>query len=562
MREKSAIRNPQSAIKDLFGVSKSPSESRRRWQAEQRRKNILRFSLLALLVLTIAGAGATFFIKQNAAEAGTPLEFAGKIINVRRGGNLQTALNQARPGDTIVLEAGAEFVGSFELPNKEGEGIVTIQSSRAAELPENVRIKPEQAALMPKIISPGKGAPAIDTAPKAHHYRFVGIEFSSKGDYIYNLVNLGSDDYKKLEEFPHHFEFDRVYVHVDALNKARRGFALNNADTVIKNSYIAGFAGAQDETQAIASWNAVGRFKIINNYLEAGGQNILIGGGDPSVKDLVPTEIEIRQNLITKPIEWRRKATLKNNIELKNARRVLIAGNIIENCFDCGSVGLTVRNQNGSAPWSTIEDVEIRDNIIRRASSAINFLGTDDNHKSQRMKRIRVVNNLITEIDFVKWGDGSGGGYFVQLASTEDVEIAHNTVFNNGNIITAHGGANARFVFHYNILSHNAYGLFGDATGVGLDMIGKHLPGSTFINNIIVNNQGIPAHEMIVPARNFAAQTFADVGFSGFKNGDYSLRTGTRFKGKAENGKDYGVDFNRLDAAIAGVETSAKAVVR
>lgn len=547
---------------NFFGVHNRHSESRRRWQEEQRRKNILRISLLVLLALTIAATGATFFIKQNAVEAETPLEFTGKIINVRRGGNLQTALNQARPGDTIVLEAGAEFVGSFQLPNKEGEGVITIQSSRAAELPENVSVKPEQSALMPKIVSTGKGAPAIDTAPRAHHYRFVGVEFSSKGDYVYNLVNLGADDYKKLDEFPHHFEFDRVYVHVDALNKARRAFALNSGDTVIKNSYVAGFAGAQDETQAIASWNGIGRFKIINNYLEGGAENILIGGGDPSVKDLVPTDIEIRQNLITKPISWRRKATLKNNIELKNARRVSIIGNIIENCFDCGSIGLTVRNQNGTAPWSTIEDVEIRDNIIRRASSAINFLGTDDSNKSQRMKRVRVVNNLITEIDSVKWGDGSGGGYFVQLASTEDVEVAHNTVFNDGNIITAHGEPNVRFVFRYNILPHNAYGLFGDAAGVSLDMIGKHLPGSTFINNVIVNNQGIPANYMLVPARNFAVQTYADVGFSNFKTGDYSLRAGSRFKGKAENGKDYGVDFNQLNAAISGVETSAGTVNR
>jgi hypothetical protein len=545
-------------LTNRFSVSKSPSEGRRRWQAEQLRKNILRFSLLALLVLTIAGGAATFFIKQNAAGADTPLEFAGKIINVRRGGNLQTALNHARPGDTIVLEAGAEFVGSFELPNKEGEGVVTIQSSRAAELPENIRVKPEQAALMPKILSPGKGVPAITTAPRAHHYRFVGVEFSSKGDYVYNLIDLGSDGYKKLDEFPHHFEFDRVYVHVDALNKARRGFALNNSDTVIKNSYIAGFAGEQDETQAIASWNGVGRFKIINNYLEAGGENVLFGGGDPSIKDLVPTDIELRNNLITKPEAWRRRATMKYTLEIKNARKVQIVGNIIENCFDCIAVGLTVRNQNGTAPWSTIEDVEIRDNIIRRASAAINLLGTDDNFKSQRMKRVQVVNNLITDIDSVKWGNNSGGGYFVQLAGTEDVEIAHNTVFNDGNMITAHGEPNARFVFRYNILPHNDYGLFGNEGGVSLSMIGKHLPGSTIINNVIINNRGVAADSMLIPPRNFPAMTFHDVGFTNFRAGDYSLKTGSRYKGKADGGKDFGCDFVQLNKTIAGVETSAQ----
>lgn len=36
------------------------------------------------------------------------------------GGDLQAPLNAAQPGDTILLEAGAEFVGNFVLPVKSG----------------------------------------------------------------------------------------------------------------------------------------------------------------------------------------------------------------------------------------------------------------------------------------------------------------------------------------------------------------------------------------------------------------------------------------------------------
>src|ERR1044071_5424910 len=45
----------------------------------------------------------------------------GNTINVPSGGNLQSALNLARPGDTIVLQSGAIFVapaGGFTLPAK------------------------------------------------------------------------------------------------------------------------------------------------------------------------------------------------------------------------------------------------------------------------------------------------------------------------------------------------------------------------------------------------------------------------------------------------------------
>ncbi len=66
------------------------------------------------------------------------------IINVPAGGDLQTALNDAKPGDTILLEAGATFTGNFVLPAKSGNGYVTIRSSApdAALPPSNARITP------------------------------------------------------------------------------------------------------------------------------------------------------------------------------------------------------------------------------------------------------------------------------------------------------------------------------------------------------------------------------------------------------------------------------------
>jgi hypothetical protein len=42
-----------------------------------------------------------------------PASFA---ITVPSGGDLQQALNAARPGDTILLEPSAVYVGSFVLP--------------------------------------------------------------------------------------------------------------------------------------------------------------------------------------------------------------------------------------------------------------------------------------------------------------------------------------------------------------------------------------------------------------------------------------------------------------
>src|SRR5262249_18343674 len=46
----------------------------------------------------------------------------GRSINVNAGGNLQSALDQAQPGDVILLQAGATYTGNFVLSNKNGTG--------------------------------------------------------------------------------------------------------------------------------------------------------------------------------------------------------------------------------------------------------------------------------------------------------------------------------------------------------------------------------------------------------------------------------------------------------
>ncbi|MDT4954769.1 MAG: hypothetical protein QOJ02_2907, partial [Acidobacteriota bacterium] len=62
-----------------------------------------------------------------------------KTINVRAGDNLQKAINEAIPGDTILLEAGASFTGPFTLPNKgvSSEWITIRTSTLDSSLPSS-----------------------------------------------------------------------------------------------------------------------------------------------------------------------------------------------------------------------------------------------------------------------------------------------------------------------------------------------------------------------------------------------------------------------------------------
>ena len=100
-------------------------------------------------------------------------------ITVPAGGNVQSAINAAQYGDTIVVQAGAVYPVNLVLPLKSGTGEIVIQSSRISELPEGVRVNPSQSALFAKFQSVVPAEPLVRSLAGAHHYRFQGIEFST-----------------------------------------------------------------------------------------------------------------------------------------------------------------------------------------------------------------------------------------------------------------------------------------------------------------------------------------------------------------------------------------------
>jgi hypothetical protein len=73
-------------------------------------------------------------------------------IMVPAGGNLQDALNRAGPGETVMLERGATFVGNFVLPVHADGGVVTLRTAGDAGFPvEGDRMTPESAAALAKL---------------------------------------------------------------------------------------------------------------------------------------------------------------------------------------------------------------------------------------------------------------------------------------------------------------------------------------------------------------------------------------------------------------------------
>ncbi|MBI3494102.1 MAG: hypothetical protein HY047_20340, partial [Acidobacteria bacterium] len=358
----------------------------------------------------------------------TPIAPTGATIAVANGGDFQAALNAAQPGDQITLQAGAVYTGPFTLPVKSGSGWITVRTSApdSSLPPYGTRITPAYASVMPKIVSNGT-SPALMTAPGAHHFRFVGIEFTvtSVVSLNYGLVTLGdSAAQTSLTQVPYALTFDRVYVHGNSTVNIARGFAVNSASTAIVNSYISDIHENGFDSQAICGWNGPGPFKIVNNYLEASTENILFGGADPAIANLVPSDIEIRGNYFFKPLTWMQGNpayagtpwTVKNLFELKNAQRVLVDGNIFEHNWPQAQNGysilFTVRNQDGTAPWSIVQDVTFTHNVVRHVANGVNILGEDNLQPSQQEQRILVQNNLFDDVNAANWG---GNGRLFQI---------------------------------------------------------------------------------------------------------------------------------------------------
>lgn len=469
-------------------------------------------------------------------------------LTVSAGGNLQAAINNAQPGDTIIVEAGATFIGPIMLPKKNGDAWITIQSSRAAELPEGQRVSPTLSSLMPKIVTPGSGHRAMETEAGAHHYRLIGLEVTQQNSaaFAYDLMTLGdgSSAQRTLDQVAHHLVVDRCYIHGDATAGIKRGIALNSAHTEIINSYISDCKGRGYDTQAIAGWNGPGPFKIINNYLEAAGENVLFGGSDAQIQGLVPTDIELRRNHLRKPPEWQGVWTVKNLFELKNARRVVVDGNIFENNWTDGQNGtavlFTVRNQDGTNPWAVIEDVRFTNNIVRNTIGVFNVLGTDYTHPSRETKDITIMNNLVDQ----------ASGHFMIISGGSNIKVMHNTVLHAGNITNSYAEATQGFVFTDNIMRHNAYGVFSGLSGVpGSRSLDAGFPGAVFTRNVLI---GPVDTNYAYPDGNYLYPLSADIGFVDHAAGNYRLQSGSAYKGRGADGTDIGVDYQALEAALAG----------
>jgi hypothetical protein len=226
-----------------------------------------------------------------------------------------------------------------------------------------------------------------------------------------------------------------------------------------------------------------------------------------------------------RPTVW----LVKNLLELKNARRVVIERNVLEHHWAQAQNGYAVlftpRNQGGGAPWSRVEDVRFVDKVVRRVSAFLNVTGADDVRPSGRTRDIVVRNNLLVEVGVRGWG---GNGDFVQLGhGPVNVTIEQNTVAQTGRMLSVYGSARlgrtiGGLVFRGNVLRHNRYGVVGADAAPGRGTFSKYLPDAVFTGNVIAGGRAsaYPRENHFIGEEEFIGL------FVNPESGNYRLREG------------------------------------
>lgn len=490
---------------------------------------------------------------------------SGEIIRVHAGDDLQDALDAAQPGDQVMLTPGATYTGNFVLPKKPAGPPIVVRPRRLVGLPEGERTGPQDAGAMARIQTPNSEG-AVTTAPGAHDWRFIGIEFGIvPGTPVnFGVVRLGNGDEGRMRDLPTDIVIDRCWVHGNATGDSRRGVSLNGIRQAVIDSYVSNFKEVGADSQAIAGWNGPGPFKIVNNYLEGAGENVMFGGADPAIDGIVPSDIEFRHNHLFKPLRWRVGDpsyagihwTVKNLFELKSARRVLVEGNVMENSWGDAQTGYAVvlksANQDGAAPWSRMEDVTFRNNLVRHAGGALTVVGRDP-HTEGLSKRVTIENNVFEDINQQKW---KGPGIFLLVVSSpppagvtsagpRHLVVDHNTAFHTGSTIVADGPPSRGFVFNNNIVANNTWGVKGSGSSTGTPTLETFFPGYRFVRNAIVGGKA-----SLYPPDNFFPPTYDAVRFVDRAGGDYRLAPDSPLAGMGQGGADVGADIDALEAAI------------
>jgi hypothetical protein len=550
------------------------------------------------------------------AMANTPAP--GSVTTVSSGGDFQSALNNASCGDTIQLQAGATFTGAYTFPAKncnDNDWIIVRTSADDSLLPpEGSRLTPCYAG-----VSSLPGRPALNCASTnkvvaslsmsssaigpvifasgANYYRLIGLEITRAAGtgFVSSLASVIAGG------TANNIIFDRVWMHGTAQDDTNRGLWLEGGSYISAiDSYFSDFhcvsvTGACTDAQAIAGGVGappMGPYKITDDFLEASGESILFGGDGATG---TPADIQISQNHMFKPLRWMQGQPgyiggrngnpfiVKNLIELKNAKRVLLEGNIMEDTWGGFSqsgfaVLITPKNQSGPGssnlcPICEVTDVTLRYTTISHVGAGLQIANalSDNGGPPLDGERYSIHDIVIDDINGVLYG---GPSQFAEISTSEgapllkNVTINHVTAFPSSTMLVvgdqvAISTPMSNFIFTNNLINAGAYPVWSTGDGGATNCAYSDVPLTTFnacfassvfsTNAMIAAPSGAPAGW---PSGNFfpALAAVQFVNYNGGNGGNYQLLPSSPYKNRGTDGMDLGANIEVVNSSIAGVQ--------
>ncbi len=590
-----------------------------------------RFGAIALLIVWVF-AGADWGPVARASSFDGPAELprvsvpsamaqtpgAGSLISVNAGASLQNAVASANCGDVIELQAGATFNGPVKLPAKNcdinhwilirtsaSNALLPAEGKRAtpcyagvSSLPGRPQYScnnPQKVMATVQMANYGDGPFLLENG--ANYYRLVGLEITRPANAPGKAILI------QAKGTADHIIIDRSWLHGNAQDETHTGISLSGMTNVaIIDSYFNDFhciSGSGQCVEGHAIGGGVGPtqdgpFKIQDNFLEGGGEGIMFGGGKATYS---PSDIEILNNHFWKPWQWMKgngkfvggkdgnPFIVKNHLELKNAVRVLVEGNLMENVWagfsqDGHAILLTPKSQHKGntnvCPQCQVTDITIRYGQVSHAGAGIALAtavsGNGHNGGDALAGERWSIHDMV--LDDLSPNYGGGGGGFEILNDwiknpVNTITINHVTAFPdpNGHMMivgnSVHSPSMYGLVFTNNLVVTGQFPVWNAGgsdscaiTDVPLTTFNKCFSSYTFSNNgLIAPPPADPPSSW--PAQNMFPATVSSVGFTDFNNGNggnYLLLSSSPYKGKGTDGKDLGADIVGLNQALANVE--------
>ncbi len=600
---------------------------------------------------------------------------ASSTITVNAGGNLQEAINSAQLGDTIILEKGATYAGTFTLPVKNGcngTAYLTIQSSGLSLLPSG-RVSPGDAVNMAKVVANnnGDGLAAFRLANGAGCYALKGLEITNDTTVTTHvLLDMKLGQHIVVDRnFLHPKEYPNNTPPYNTTGRWATVFTQSN-HVRLTNNYIDGFYGnypgqgagatAIDSVAFSIENGPSTDFVLDNNYMSAWYNTLFLGGADsgptaqaaiqsapaPSVtqatlanvsglniNDLIaiqipynisyckapstypcygngkvlaingnqvtysplvgstPTaQITIPSNVVpTGTAIWRNaeitNITITHNtihiptafatwvqthngnhpkgyMEIKQVNGMVMEGNIFQGYP--AIVGMSVQNQSGGSPGTSIKNVTIKNNWFKRMYGAVFASLADGYYLGTSGENIVFDNNLFTGQDTGEIPDIAV--MVISGNNGNNITVKHQTVLTGyPNSYTIRFGSwdqapsnfqgPSTFSIKDNIAGWGNYGW-----GCSVSITFGNCISQTESKNLLVLNQNPPNENPALhftnslTAPSWAAVKLVDgAGCNAGTNIDgCALAADSPGKNAASDGSDIGVNITQLKQALAG----------